>query len=195
MSKNVDENLVKVEKIAQIFGVGVRRVQQLTQEGIIATVEIKQGSRTLRRYELWQTVSTYIKYLSDKADGRTKNQTIEQMEEAKLQAEIDYKVSKAKMEMLKLDEMEGRMHSAEDVESMTTDLCLAVRSSLLSLPGQLSVDVSEAQTAAEASEIIKTAVNDILEELSRYEYDPREYGRRVRERQGWVDKIEPEDEE
>ncbi len=195
MSKNVDENLVKVEKIAQIFGVGVRRVQQLTQEGIIATVEIKQGSRTLRRYELWQTVSTYIKYLSDKADGRTKNQTIEQMEEAKLQAEIDYKVSKAKMEMLKLDELEGRMHSAEDVESMTTDLCLAVRSSLLSLPGQLSVDVSEAQTAAEASEIIKTAVNDILEELSRYEYDPREYGRRVRERQGWVDKIEPEDEE
>ena len=94
-----------------------------------------------------------------------------------------------------MDELEGLMHSAEDVESMTTDLCLAVRASLLSLPGQFSVDVSEAQTAAEASEIIQTAVNDILEELSRYEYDPREYGRRVRERQGWVDKIEPEDEE
>ena len=195
MSKEVDENLVKVERIAKIFGMSVRRVQQLTQEGIIETVEIKQGSRTLHRYDLWQTVSTYIKHLSDKAEGRTKNRTIEQLEEAKLQAEIDYKEARAKMEALKLDELEGRMHSADDVEAMTTDLCLAVRSALLSLPGRLSVDVSEAQTAAEVSEIIKAAVNDILEELSRYEYDPKEYGRRVRERQGWVDKIEQEDEE
>lgn len=195
MSTNIDENLVKVEKIAQIFGVGVRRVQQLTQEGIISTVEVKQGSRTLRRYDLWETVSTYIKHLSDKVEGRAKDQTIEDMEKAKLQAEVDYKTSKAKMETLKLNELEGRMHSAEDVEAMTTDLCLAVRSALLSLPGQLSVDVSEVQTAAEASEIIKTAVNDILEELARYEYDPKEYGHRVRERQGWVEKVEPEDEE
>lgn len=195
MSTNTNENLVKVEKIAQIFGVGVRRVQQLTQEGIISTIEVKQGSRTLRRYDLWETVSTYIKHLSDKVEGRTKNQKMEIMEKAKLQAEVDYKTSKAKMEQLKLNELEGRMHSAEDVEAMTTDLCLAVRSALLSLPGRLAVDVSEARTAAEASEIIKTEVNDILEELSRYEYDPKEYGRRVRERQGWVDKSEQEDEE
>lgn len=195
MSTNTNENLVKVEKIAQIFGVGVRRVQQLTQEGIISTIEVKQGSRTLRRYDLWETVSTYIKHLSDKVEGRTKNQKMEIMEKAKLQAEVDYKTSKAKMEQLKLNELEGRMHSAEDVEAMTTDLCLAVRSALLSLPGRLAVDVSEARTAAEASEIIKTEVNDILEELSRYEYDPKEYGRRVRERQGWVNKNEQEDEE
>lgn len=87
------------------------------------------------------------------------------------------------------------MHSAEDVEAMTTDLCLAVRSSLLSMPGRLAVDVAEAQNTAEVSEIIKKAVNEILDDLTRYEYNPEEYRRRVRERQGWLEKIEQENDE
>lgn len=195
MTQIIDENLVKVDKIAEVFGVKVRRVQQLTQEGIIDTVEVQQGKRTLRRYDLWPTVSKYIKYLSDRAEGREKSKSLAKLEEAKLQAEVDYKETKVKMESLKLEELEGRMHLAEDVEDMTTDLCLAVRSALLSLPGRLAVSVSEAQSAAEISEIIKTEINDILEELSMYEYDPKEYARRVRERQGWVDKIDQEDDE
>ena len=97
------------------------------------------------------------------------------------------KKAKARIAELELDELEGRMHSADDVEAMTTDLCLAVRSALLSMPGQLAVDVAESTDAAEISEIIKATVNDILDELSRYEYDPDEYRRRVRERQGWLE--------
>lgn len=193
MVKEPQKELVKMNEIAKIFQVTVRRVQQLTQEGIIETVVIKQGKRELRRYDLISTIMRYIQYLSDKANGR--EQKCGDKEEEKLQAEIDYKAAKAKIAMLQLDELEGRMHSAEDVEAMTTDLCLAVRSALLSMPGQLSVDVAEAQTAAEVSEVIKVAVNDILEELSRYEYDPDEYRRRVRERQGWIDKVEQDDEE
>ena len=193
MVKDSENELVKVDRIAKIFQVTVRRVQQLTQEGIIETIAVKQGKRELRRYDLIDTVMRYIRYLSDKANGR--EQKSSNKEEEKLQAEIDYKAAKAKIAMLQLDELEGRMHSADDVEAMTTDLCLAVRSALLSVPGQLSVDVAEAQSAAEASEIIKKAINDILEELARYEYNPEEYRRRVRERQGWIDKVEQEDEE
>lgn len=193
MAKESENQLVKVDEIAKIFQVTVRRVQQLTQEGIIETVGIKRGSRELRRYELIPTIMRYIQYLADKANGR--EQKCGNKEEKKLQAEIDYKAAKAKIAMLQLDELEGRMHSAEDVEAMTTDLCLAVRSALLSMPGQLSVDVAEVQTAAEISEVIKAAVNDILEELSGYEYKPEEYRRRVRERQGWIDKVEQDDEE
>lgn len=189
------KNLVKVEIIAKIFQVTVRRVQQLTQEGIIQTEEITEGSRKLRRYDLMPTIMQYIKYLSDKANGKEQKASFSDKEEEKLQAEVDIKKAKAKIAQLELDELEGRMHSAEDVEAMTTDLCLAVRSALLSMPGQLSVDVTEAESAAEASEIIKGAVNDILEELSRYEYDPNEYRRRVRERQGWLEKMEQEDDD
>lgn len=181
------KNLQKVEIIAKLFQVTVRRVQQLTQEGILSTVEIKEGNRTLRRYDLMPTIQAYIKYLSDKAYGREQKESVSDKEEEKLQAEVDIKKAKAKIAQLELDELEGRMHSADDVEAMTTDLCLAVRSALLSMPGQLSVDVAEATDAAEISEIIKSTVNDILDELSRYEYNPDEYRRRVRERQGWLE--------
>lgn len=181
------KNLQKVEIIAKLFQVTVRRIQQLTQEGILATVEVKEGNRTLRRYDLMPTIQAYIKYLSDKAYGRDQKESVSNKEEEKLQAEVDIKKAKAKIAQLELDELEGRMHSAEDVEAMTTDLCLAVRSALLSMPGQLAIDVAEVTDAAEISEIIKSTVNDILEELSRYEYNPDEYRRRVRERQGWLE--------
>ena len=189
------KNLVKVEIIAKVFQVTVRRVQQLTQEGIIQTVETTEGNRKLRRYALMPTVMQYIKYLSDKANGREKKSSTSDKEEEKLQAEVDLKKAKASIAQLQLEELEGRMHSAEDVEAMTTDLCLAVRSSLLSMPGRLAVDVAEAQNTAEVSEIIKKAVNEILDDLTRYEYNPEEYRRRVRERQGWLEKIEQENDE
>ena len=141
------------------------------------------------------TVMQYIKYLDDKAKGKEKKLSVSEKEEAKLQAEVDLKKAKATIAQLQLEELEGRMHSAEDVEAMTTDLCLAVRSTLLSMPGRLAVDVAEAQNAAEASEIIKKAVNEILEDLSRYEYNPDEYRRRVRERQGWLEQIERQEDD
>ena len=180
------KNLQKVEIIAELFQVTVRRIQQLTQDGVLQTVEVSKGNRKFRRYDLMPTIQAYIKYLSDKAYGRDKKESLSNKEEEKLQAEVDIKKTKAKIAQLELDELEGRMHSAEDVEAMTTDLCLAVRSALLSMPGQLAVDVAEVTDAAEISEIIKSTVNDILGELSRYQYNPDEYRRRVRERQGWL---------
>ena len=196
MAKETIQNLVDKKKIAEIFGFdSVRRVEQLTQDGVIETVATSQGKRTMRRYDFEPTIKRYVKYLSDKAYGREQKKAFANKEEEKLQAEIDFKTAKAKMAMLQLEELEGRMHSAEDVEAMTTDLCLAVRSALLSMPGQLTVDVAEAQSSAEISDIIKNAVNDILEELSRYEYNPEEYRRRVRERQGLIDKAEQDDDE
>lgn len=196
MAKESIQDLVDKKKIKEIFGFdSIRRVEQLTQDGIIESVAISQGKRILQRYEYEPTIKRYIKYLSDKAYGREQKKNNSGKEDEKLQAEIDYKTARAKMAQLQLEELEGRMHSAEDVEAMTTDLCLAVRSSLLSMPGQLAIDVVEAQNAAEASDIIKNAVNDILEELSRYEYDPKEYRRRVRERQGWIDKIEKDEDD
>ena len=61
-----EKGYYKVDVIANLFGVSVRRIQQLTQEGIISTVQTSQG----RRYELAPTIQKYVKYLSDKAYGK-----------------------------------------------------------------------------------------------------------------------------
>ena len=103
-----------------------------------------------------------------------------------MQEDIRFKKAKADMMELNLEELEGRLHNAEDVESMTTDMILTVRSALLAMPGKLGVEVAEISDKMECSEVIKKCVYDILEDLSRYEYNPEEYKKRVRERQGWA---------
>ena len=77
------------------------------------------------------------------------------------------------------------MHRSEDVAALTEDLIYTIRSSLMALPGRLAVDVVDAQTPAEASEIIRREVYAVMNELSRYRYDPKKYEERVRTRKNW----------
>ena len=97
------------------------------------------------------------------------------------------------MSEIQLAELEGNMHRAEDVVEVMNALVYAVRSNILSLPGRLAMDVAEAKTANEASAIIRTECNNLLNDLSNYKYNPDEFRRRVKERQG--KKEEPEDDE
>lgn len=182
-----EENYVDAKFMRRVFGFkSVRRIQQLTQDGVLSTCEVKVGSRKVKRYDLCPTVLSYIGYLKTESAGAYSDKKEQKILE-KMQAEIDYKSAKARMAEIELEELAGHMHAAEDVEKMTADLCLAVRSMLLALPGQLAVDVAAVNTATEAQVIIKDAACHILDELSRYEYDPKEYRRRVLERKEWQD--------
>lgn len=181
-----NKQFASAKEIAEIFQFeSVRRVQQLTQDGVISTTDVKESGRKVKRYETIPTVMAYIKFLQDKAYGREKKESETDLIVRKLQADVDFKEAKAKMAQLQLDEIEGRMHSAEDVESMTTDLCLAIRSALLAMPGQLSKDVAEESDPSKVQILIKDTVCLVLEELSRYEYSKENYKKRVAERQGW----------
>lgn len=175
-------DMVTSTEIAKLIGKTSRTVQQLTSDGILPTMEVKNKTRVSRRYDKYKTVQAYIKHVEQRATE--KNGT--EKEQERLDIEIDIKKTKLRMEQLKLEEMEGRMHSAKDVEDMTTDLVLCVRSNLLSMPGQLAVEIAQITDASEASAKLSEAVYSILEELTGYEYNPEEYKKRVRERQGWL---------
>ena len=175
------KNLQSAAVIAKLFGVTDRRVQQLAKEGIIPAESTKPY-----RFDLLKTVQTYIKYLSDKVNGReSKSADNVQAEADKLRADADLKQSKAKMAALQLKELEGQMHRSEDVEAVTNDLVYTIRSMILALPGRLAMDVVQAKNANEASAIIRAECNKILNELTEYNYDPDVYMRRVMEREGW----------
>ena len=183
------ENLQSSQVIAKIFGVSTRRVEQLKTEGVIKG----QGKPT--KYDLLPTIQAYIRYLSDKANGREKKETDSQLETEKLTAEKRIKMAKAEMAELELKELKGELHRASDVEAITTDHVLYMRSMLMAMPGKLAVDLATIQTAPEAAERIKQEVYAILNNLASYRYDPDEYKRRVRERQGWNGRHTDEDEE
>lgn len=187
---NKKTELVSSAVIADIFGVEPRRIQQLTKEGVITAT--KQGHAN--RYDLFETVRQYIRYLSEKANGRAPPKQDADAESRKLEAEADFKHSKADIAALQLKELEGTMHRSEDVEAVMTDLVYTIRSMLTALPGRLAVDVVSSHSAAEASDIIRCEVYKILDELSGYQYDPEEYAKRVREREGWCGPSDDEDE-
>ncbi len=176
------ENLQSTQVIAKIFGVSTRRVEQLKTEGVIKG----QGKPT--KYDLLPTIQAYIKYLSDKANGREKKETDAQLETEKLTAEKRIKMAKAEMAELELKEMRGELHRASDVEAITTDHVLYLRSMLMALPGKLAVDVAAINSASECADRIKREIYAVLDSLANYRYDPDEYKKRVRERQGWNDR-------
>lgn len=171
------QELISTAKLARILGKSSRTIQDLAQQGHITS--IKSGTRY--SYDLNFAVQEYIRYICER-DNKSTNSLVNQ----KMQEDIRFKKAKADMMELNLEELEGHLHNAEDVESMTTDLILTVRSALLAMPGKLGVEVAEISDKMECSEVIKKCVYDILEDLSRYEYNPEEYKKRVRERQGWA---------
>lgn len=185
------EGMVTSSEIAKLIGKTSRTVQQLTSDGILPTVEVKNKQRVSRKYDQYKTIQAYIKYVEKKA--AEKNGT--EKEQEKLDIEIETRKAKLRMTQIQLEEMEGRMHAAKDVEDMTTDLILCIRSNLLAMPGQLAMEVAQINDTAEVSVKISEAVHDILEELAGYKYDPEEYKKKVRERQGWLNDEQGEKED
>lgn len=171
----------KTEDLANLFGLTGQWINQLTRDGVIKRRDTPAG----KRYNVIESVRSYTQYLRDKAANRGEKGIPEEKELEKFNAEVRIKRAKAKIAELEADEIQGIMHRSEDVAAMTEDLIYTVRGSLMALPGRLAVDVSNAQTAAEASEIIRREVFKLMEELSMYQYDPQKYEERVRSRMKW----------
>lgn len=181
MAEQIKKNLQSSETIAKVFGVTPRRVQQLAKDKIIPAAQTRPYM-----FDLLPTVQTYIRYLSDKANGKeAKAADTTRAEADKIRAEADLKQAKAKIAEMQLNELEGTMHRSEDVAAVMDDLVFTIRGMIVALPGRLAMDVVQAESASEASSIIRAECNKVLNELANYKYDPEEYQRRVRDREGW----------
>lgn len=171
-----DETEVTTTELAMVIGVTARRVQQMTQDGTLQT--IRRG-----HFLLADNVQRYISFIT----GSRMSEEDMKLEKARKAAEVKIKMAKADIAKLEADELKGNMHRSEDVAALTEDLVMTIRSMLNALPGQLSVRCAKAETAEECSIIIRDGVYAVLEELSKYAYDPAKYEKLVRERRDWAD--------
>ena len=181
-NNNDNQGLKNTEWFAKFFDLSPRRVQQLTKEGIIPAAKKTHQDGNL--YELIPTIKRYITYLQEALSKRSKS--TEEQEKAKLEAEIKYKEAKAEYANLELGELKGKMHRAEDVAALIEDLAATTKSLLSGLPGRLALDVINKQTPAEVSVVIEDAINEILNTLADYNYNPDFFRERVAEREGWT---------
>ena len=124
----------RTEVIAQLFGVTVRRIQQLTQEGIIQTVQTSEG----RRYELAPTIQKYVKYLSDKAYGKSKSEAEAKLKEQKLRAEVALKESQGELHRLRTSIAAGDYISVEEVKIDYSRFFVSFKKFAMAIPSKLA---------------------------------------------------------
>lgn len=156
---------VKVEVIAQLFGVSVRRVQQLTQDGVIKTSEVPgQG----RRYELVPTIKTYIQYLSDKAYGKSKSEKEAELREQKLEAEIALKESQGELHRMRREIAAGKYIDIEEVALDYKKFFVTFKRFALSIPARLVSMVSDQISPVEARRIEKEMNEEVKRMLNAF---------------------------
>jgi phage terminase Nu1 subunit (DNA packaging protein) len=154
----------RVEVIASLFGVTVRRVQQLTQEGIISTTKTVEGNR----YELAPTIQKYIKYLSDKAYGKSKSEKEMELREQKLQAEVALKESQGEMHRLKTEIASGKYIDIDVVKMDYSRFFVVFKRFALSLPSRLTGRISGMIDPTEVRNIEKDLNNEIVRLLDNF---------------------------
>lgn len=156
---------VKVDVIAQIFGVSVRRVQQLTQEGIVKTVEVPgQG----RRYELIPTIKTYIQYLSDKAYGKSKSEKEAELKEQKLEAEIALKESQGELHRMRREIAAGKYIDIDEVALDYQKFFVVFKRFALSIPARLVSMISDSVEPLEARRLEKELGEEVKRMLNAF---------------------------
>ena len=173
-NKITPETEVSTTELACVLGVTGRRIRQMAEDGQID--KISQG-----KFNLCDCVQRYCASLDrgplDAGDLK--------LEKARRNADTTIKMSKAAIAKMEAAELDGKMHRSEDVAAMTEDLIYTIRGLLLALPGRLADDTFNAASSAESEAIIRAEIRSVMDAISRYEYDPRKYEERVRDRMNW----------
>ncbi len=162
--------LYRVEIIARLFGdKSVRRVQQLTQDGVIETVEaLDEKGRKCRRYDLVPTVQRYVKHLSDKAKGRQRTSREMRLREQKLEAEVALKESQGELHRLKTQIAAGEYISIDEVRLDYAKFFLVFKKFAMSIPARVCGMLSGQLEPLEARRIEKEMAGEIADLLASF---------------------------
>ncbi len=173
-------------QIADLLNVSERYVQRLAKDKLLPSKKTVDGYK----FDLEPTVRMFMKVRNSpdlrEDEGLNDNQR-------KAKADADWKAARAAIAKIELAELNANVHRSEDVAEAFEDFAMTVRAAFLALPGRLAVDTANAQTAMETSALIQEVVNDTLNTLSGYQYNPEFYKQKVREREGWRERDEEDE--
>ena len=158
----------RTEVIAKMFGVTVRRVQQLTQEGIISTQTVTVGGRRMTTYALVDTVERYTKHLADRAKGRAANATEEELKKKKLEADIALKESQGELHRLRTAIANGEYVSVEEVQVDYTKFFVTFKKFVTNLPSRIIGFVAPYMDPAESRKLEKDISLDLNNVLNAF---------------------------
>ena len=148
-------------QIAKLFGLTVRSIQNLSADGIIETEKAKGG----KRYNLEDTVKSYVSHLSNKAHGRAASKSEEDLKAQKLKAEIRLKESQGELHSLKTDIVTGKYITVEEVKSDYERFFITFKNFVMGIPAKVTVEISGVIAPAEVRRIEKKLSEEMAEIL------------------------------
>ena len=147
--------------IAKLFGVGGRRIQQLTVQGVLPATETPNG----RQYDLVPTIQAYVKFLRDEAYGKNYSEKEQALKQQKLEADIALKGTQNELHRLKMDIAAGKYISVEEATLDYARFFVAFKKFAQSLPGRLVSQLGGAIEPTEARRIEKELQADVTQLL------------------------------
>ena len=147
--------------IAKLFGVGERRIQQLTVQGVLPATETPNG----RQYDLVPTIQAYVKFLRDEAYGKNYSEKEQALKQQKLEADIALKGTQNELHRLKMDIAAGKYISVEEATLDYARFFVAFKKFAQSLPGRLVSQLGGAIEPTEARRIEKELQADVTQLL------------------------------
>ena len=126
--------------IAQLIGRSTRRVQQLTQDGVLST-EVPPGGGA-RRYRTARTIQDYMAWQEQKVRDELSGSTLEELTIKKLQAEVELKESQGALHKLKTAIAEGKYLPAEQVQGDLSDFLRRLKQFADRIPARVAGTMS-----------------------------------------------------
>ena len=131
--------------ISQLLGKTVRRVQQLTQEGVLET-EIPPGGGA-RKYRTCATVQRYVAYVEAKAQETGENSRAAELTLKKLEAEVELEESQGQLHRLKTAIAERRYLPTEQATAELNEFLETFKRFALNIPARVAANLTGAADA------------------------------------------------
>lgn len=153
---------IDTTQLGKLLDLTPRHIQRLTVDGVLIRARDDDGKELRGRFEVFANVRAYVKYLREAArlDDISESKYI-RLRNQKMAAE-------SRAAELKVGLMERKLHRAEDVEHVITNMITACRARLLAIPSRISRRLVGKKHFKEIYNIIYDEIVLALKELSSY---------------------------
>lgn len=146
--------LYTAKVVAKYLDMTERNVRMLRDKSVIT-----ESSPGL--YDLSKVIPQYIDYI--RKGGTAEEAADYNVERAKLVK------AKRESEELELDLKRGNLHRTEEIEQVMTDTLIRFKTRILAIPAKVSPILAKKTDQTEIFEIVKSAADEALEELSDFD--------------------------
>jgi phage terminase Nu1 subunit (DNA packaging protein) len=146
-----DTRHVSARELAAWLGVAEGHVRRLARQGRV--VRAGEG-----RYDLQASVQTYVRYLSEAAQGR--------VGDGPLDPKSRYELARARKAEAEAARIEGKSIPTEAVHDAWGRMTAVIRSRLLGLPRIVAADAAAAQDVEAAAAVLTAAVHRLMKDIS-----------------------------